>query len=93
LRRHASGARRHRKSEVCWTSGSERAHLIAHQRNQRRDHQSEARPGDGGKLVAQRLAAARRHHREHVLARQHSAHDFFLAGTKLAEAEDGMQQG
>src|SRR5580704_13110236 len=51
-----------------------------------------SRSGDGGELIAQRLAAARRHHRQHVLAVEHGPHDLLLAGTEVAEAEDRVQQ-
>ena len=56
-----------------------------------RDH--DAQPGleHSRQLKAKRLAAARRHEREHVLARQHVAHDRLLAGTKILESENAMQ--
>ena len=71
----------------------ERPHLVAHQGDQRRHNQGQAGPGDGGKLVAQRLAAAGRHDGQHVLARQHGVDDLFLAGSISVETEDRMQQG
>ena len=63
--------------------------LVAHQRDQRRDHKGEAAADDRGKLEAKRLAAARRHDREHVLARERGGEDVLLSGTKVREAEDG----
>ena len=46
----------------------EQAHLVLHQRDQRRDHDAYAGAEQGGQLEAQRLAAAGRHDREHVAA-------------------------
>ena len=63
--------------------------LVAHQRDQRRNHQSEAAADDRRELEAERLAAARRHDREHVLARERGGEDVLLSGTKVREAEDG----
>ena len=67
--------------------------LVAHQRDQRRDHQSEPAADDGGELEEKRLAAAGRHDREHVLAGEGGGEDILLSGTKIREAEDGRQRG
>ena len=61
--------------------------LVAHQRDQRRDHQRETLARHRRQLVAKRFAAAGRHHREHVLAAQRRADNFLLAGTKAGKAE------
>ena len=66
--------------------------LVAHQRDQRRNHKREAAADDRRKLEAERLAAARRHDREHVLARERRGEDVLLSGTKVREAEDGRQE-
>jgi hypothetical protein len=66
--------------------------LVAHERNQRRDHQSEAAADDARKLEEKRLAAARRHDREHVLAGERGGEDVLLSRTKVREAEDGRQR-
>ncbi len=63
--------------------------LVAHQRDQRRNHQGEAAAHDRRELEAERLAAARRHDREHVLARERGGEDVLLTGTKVREAEYG----
>ena len=69
----------------------EQPHLILHERDQRRDH--DAQPGleHSRQLKAERLAAAGRHEREHVFARQHIAHDVLLAGTEMLESENAVQ--
>ena len=66
--------------------------LVAHQRDQRRHHQGEAAADDPRKLEEKRLAAARRHDREHVLARERGGEDVLLSGTKVREAEDGRER-
>jgi hypothetical protein len=67
-------------------------HLIAHQRDQRRDDHRHPVPAQRGKLEAQRLAAPRRHDRKNILPRQHSLDDFGLTGPEPGKAEDGLQQ-
>ena len=63
--------------------------LVAHQSDQRRNHQSEAAADDRRKLEAERLAAARRHDGKHILARERGGEHVLLSGTKVREAEDG----
>jgi hypothetical protein len=63
------------------------ANLVAHQRDQRRDHQRDPGPQQGGKLKAQRLAAARGHDGKNILARGDGVHDLFLAGAEGVESE------
>ena len=71
----------------------QRPHLVAHQGDQRRHDQRDARARDCRKLIAQRLAAAGRHDGEYVFAGQNGTDDLPLAGPKLAKTEDRMQQG
>ena len=67
--------------------------LIAHQRDQRRDDQGQRAAHDRRQLEQQRLAAAGRHDREHVLAREHRAQDLLLAGAEVGKAVDARQFG
>jgi hypothetical protein len=62
-------------------------HLIAHQRDQRRDHHGKAVAQQRGKLITQRLPAARGHDRQHVAAAEQRLDDFALAGPKRLEPE------
>ena len=62
--------------------------LVAHQGDQRRDDQRQAFARQRRKLEAERFAAAGRHDREHVLAPEHRAQNFLLAGAKAGKAED-----
>jgi hypothetical protein len=66
--------------------------LVAHQRDQRRNDEGEAAADNRGELEAERLAAARRHDCEHVLARERGGEDILLSGTKVREPEDGRQR-
>ena len=72
--------------------GAQRADLVAHQRDQRRDDEGDAGPGEGGKLVAERLAAAGRHDGEDVAAGLDGVDDLLLAGAELGKAEDLAEQ-
>ena len=72
--------------------GAERPDLVAHQRDQRRDDEGDARPGQRRQLVAERLAAAGRHDREHVAPGLDRGDDLLLAGTEVGEAEDLPEQ-
>ena len=67
--------------------------LVAHQRDQRRDDHRHPVARQGGQLKAQRLAAARRHDRQNVAARQDRFDDLPLAGAEGVEAEDGAEKG
>ncbi len=80
--------RRRRNSEL-----AQLRDLVAHQRDQRRDHQGEAFARQRRQLIAERFAAARRHDRQHILAAQRRADDFLLAGAKAGEAEDAAELG
>ncbi len=61
--------------------------LVAHQRDQWRHHDGEPVAQQRRKLVAQRLAAAGRHHRQHVAAVENGGNDLGLAGPECPEAE------
>ena len=67
---------------------AERADLVAHQRDQRRDDDRQPRPQQRRKLEAQRLAAARGHDRQHLAAGGDGLDDLLLAGAEIVEAED-----
>jgi hypothetical protein len=65
--------------------------LIAHQRDQRRHHDGEAITNERRQLIAQRLAAAGRHHRQHVAAVENGADYVGLTGPEGLEAEGGAK--
>ncbi len=73
----------------------QRAHLVVHQRNERRDHHRHAQPRiaphDGRHLVAQALAAARGHQHQRVAAGDHMVDDGLLRATELLVAKDVVQ--
>ena len=66
-------------------------HLVAHQRDQRRDHDGEPVAQQRRKLVAERFAAAGRHDRQHVAAVQNGGDDLGLAWPEGLEAESGAK--
>ena len=72
--------------------GAQRADLVAHQRDQRRDDEGDAGAGQRRELVAERLAAAGRHDREDVAAGLDRGDDLLLAGAEVGEAEDPAEQ-
>ena len=65
--------------------------LIAHQRDQRRDDDGQSVPQKRGQLIAKRLAAARRHHREHVPPIEDRADNIILARAEIREPK-GLPQ-
>lgn len=67
-------------------------HLIAHQRDERRDDHRERAFHDRGKLIAHRFAAAGRHDREHRPATQHGGDDLGLTGAEVVIAENRFEQ-
>ncbi len=67
-------------------------HLVAHQRDQRRDDDGEPVAHQRRKLIAQRFAAAGRHDREHVAAGEDGGDDLRLAVAEGGEAEHAAQQ-
>jgi hypothetical protein len=70
----------------------QQADLILHERDQRRDDDRHAFLQERRQLKAQRFAAAGRHDREHVAARERVQHDRFLAGAEAIEAEALLQR-
>ena len=68
----------------------ERLDLVLHQRDQRRDHERAAH-FECGQHVAEALAAAGRHHPEHVVRRERLEH-LGLAGPEIGVAEALLQQ-
>ena len=68
-------------------------HLVAHQRDQRRDDQHRAWQQQRRLLVDQRLAAARGQDDERVVAVQHCRDGFTLAGPELGLAEEAVKGG
>ena len=62
-------------------------HLVAHEGDERRDHEGQALAGERRQLVAQGLACTGGHDGENVLAGQHGAHDLLLSFAEGGEAE------
>ena len=72
--------------------GAQRADLVAHQRDERRDDEGDAGAGQRRELVAERLAAAGRHDGEDVAAGLDGGDDLLLAGAEVGEAPDLAEQ-
>ena len=70
---------------------AQRLHLILHQRDQRRNDDAQTGAQQGGDLIAQRLAAARRHQHDGILASDHMLDNCQLLATESVEAEDLAQ--
>ena len=68
------------------------AKLIMHQGDERRDDDAAAVKRGGGKLIAERLARARRHDGERRPARHDAADHLFLHPAECGEAEDIVQK-
>jgi hypothetical protein len=66
--------------------------LVAHERDERRNNKCKPAANDPRKLEEKRLAAARRHDRKHVLARERGGEHIRLSGTKVREAENGRER-
>ena len=71
----------------------QRAHLIAHQGNQRRDDDGHPVTTQGRQLKTQRFPAARRHDGQCVAPRHHGIDDLFLTRTVIRETKDRVQKG
>ena len=71
----------------------EQAHLVLHQRDQRRYHDAYAGTKQRRQLKAQRLAAAGWHDGEQVAAAQDVAHHLLLPGTKGIKAKALLELG
>ena len=63
-------------------------HLILHERDQRRDHEHRAVEQSRRQLVSERLARARGHQGNAILAGQHRFNDFALPWPELVKPED-----
>jgi hypothetical protein len=66
-------------------------HLIAHQGDERRDHQRQPAIDERGKLIAQALARARGHDGQHILAGEDRREDFGLSRPEIGIAVDARQ--
>jgi hypothetical protein len=87
-----------RIEERCLDAGLvQRAHLVVHQRDERRHHHADALPGalarDGRHLVAQRLAAAGGHEHERVAAGDDVLDDLGLRAAEVLVAEHFVEDG
>jgi hypothetical protein len=71
----------------------EPSRLIAHQGDERRDDQRQARPRQSGKLIDQRFSGPHRLQHEDVLAIERGLDRLALAGEKIVEAEALPQDG
>jgi len=69
------------------SSSPERANLILHQRDERRDHQRQPVTEQRGHLIAKRLPRPGREDGEHVSARQQWAEDFELVNAEARMTE------
>jgi len=87
LRSADAGVQKGRRNVVV----DELAHLVLHEGYQRRHDQAHAGLHQRGQLVAQGLAAAGGHERQHVPAIQHVAHHGFLSGAECVESEGALQ--
>ena len=67
--------------------------LVAHQRDQRRDHDAAAFAQQRRQLIAQRLAAAGRHQHQAIAAVGDMPDDLLLRAAKGRQAEHGIQHG
>ncbi len=71
---------------------AQRLDLVAHQRDQRRDHHRGAGAQQRGHLVAQRLAAAGGHEHQRVAPGEHGVDDGALLAAEVVEAEHPAQE-
>ena len=75
----------------------QRAHLVMHQRDQRRHHDgaamSQPLPCNRRHLIAQRLATARRHQHQRIATAHHRVDDGLLLSAEGGVAEDLLQDG
>ena len=66
----------------------QREDLIAHQRNERRNDEGDARQNERGNLIADRFARARGHDGHHVAPAQNRGNRVFLPRTEIVIAEN-----
>ena len=71
---------------------AQKVDLVLHQRDERRDDQGDTLQRQGGKLVAERLAAAGREDGQRRLPGQQRLDHRPLAGAELREAKRGVEQ-
>ncbi len=71
----------------------EGVHLILHQRDERRDDDRHAVAHQRRELEAERLAAARRHHDDRVVAGEDGLDDLALPLAKALEAKEFTERG
>ena len=69
----------------------QRIALVAHQRDERRDHDRQPVEGEARELVAERLARARGHHDERVASREGRLDGLLLPGAKRLVPEQAVQ--
>ena len=76
--------RRQRRVEVrtAYAGVEQRAHLVAHQGNERGNDQREAFHDHGRDLIADGFPGARGHHADAIAPRQYGAHQIFLTRSK-----------
>ena len=73
--------------------GAQLLHLVMHEGDEGGDHHGQPLPHHGRQLVAQGLAAAGGHHRQHILARENGAQHLLLPGPEGGIAIDAGQRG
>lgn len=73
-----TGVKRRRRDVPC----PQAVHLILHERNERRNHQGQARQDRRRQLVTERLSLAGRHDRHRVAAGQYRINHLSLAGSE-----------
>ena len=61
--------------------------LVLHQRNQRRNDEGQSGESQGGKLKAQRLAAAGGHDGDNVLSTKNEIDNFALCGPEIVKSK------
>ena len=82
------GASQRRRPDAHCIGG---AHLVVHQRDQRRDDNAGAVHHQRRQLVTKRLARAGRHNGERIFAREHACHHGFLHATEFRESKNAVQ--
>jgi hypothetical protein len=65
--------------------------LVAHERDERRDDHGQVVAGEGGQLVAEALAAARRHDHQRVARVERGLHRLALPRAEARQPEQAEQ--
>jgi len=73
--------------------GDQRIDLILHQSDQRGNHQRQPIPGQGGDLVADRFASARRQDGDDVATGERGSDDLLLIGAERVVSVDFFEDG